>query len=117
PLAVPSSPTTPAFLFFFYLFGYLGHLHSFPTRRSSDLLSMGGVSFPPPASGVFVCWAHAEGYAALFHPIKSRDPQLLRIPLGIRDRKSTRLNSSHVKISYAVFCLKKKIYASTPISL
>src|SRR5690606_40407387 len=26
----------------------------------------------------------------------------------IRDRKSTRLNSSHVKISYAVFCLKKK---------
>src|SRR6266511_4263777 len=31
-------------------------------------------------------------------------------PLGPswRDRKSTRLNSSHVKISYAVFCLKKK---------
>src|SRR5690606_40133765 len=27
---------------------------------------------------------------------------------GARDRKSTRLNSSHVKISYAVFCLKKK---------
>src|SRR5690606_40557992 len=27
---------------------------------------------------------------------------------GDRDRKSTRLNSSHVKISYAVFCLKKK---------
>src|SRR5690606_41799136 len=27
---------------------------------------------------------------------------------GRRDRKSTRLNSSHVKISYAVFCLKKK---------
>src|SRR5690554_7598999 len=26
------------------------------------------------------------------------------------DRKSTRLNSSHVRISYAVFCLKKKIY-------
>src|SRR5690606_11370368 len=47
---------------------------------SVDSLSIGGVSFPPPASGVFVCWAHAEGYAALFHPIKSRDPQLLRIP-------------------------------------
>src|SRR5207249_8253221 len=28
--------------------------------------------------------------------------------LGARDRKSTRLNSSHVSISYAVFCLKKK---------
>src|SRR5690349_23536960 len=32
-----------------------------------------------------------------------RDLLLLR-----RDRKSTRLNSSHVEISYAVFCLKKK---------
>src|SRR5437868_15525981 len=30
-----------------------------------------------------------------------------RVPGG-RDRKSTRLNSSHVSISYAVFCLKKK---------
>src|SRR3712207_8324803 len=28
--------------------------------------------------------------------------------LGLRDRKSTRLNSSHANISYAVFCLKKK---------
>src|SRR3712207_7534862 len=35
------------------------------------------------------------------------------------DRKSTRLNSSHANISYAVFCLKKKIrqaYLSTPIT-
>src|SRR5437868_11905532 len=30
------------------------------------------------------------------------------------DRKSTRLNSSHVSISYAVFCLKKKTYKQTP---
>src|SRR5690606_42058154 len=30
------------------------------------------------------------------------------LPLMPEDRKSTRLNSSHVKISYAVFCLKKK---------
>src|SRR5690606_41421677 len=29
-------------------------------------------------------------------------------PAGSKDRKSTRLNSSHVKISYAVFCMKKK---------
>src|SRR5437773_10895694 len=29
-------------------------------------------------------------------------------PHGARDRKSTRLNSSHITISYAVFCLKKK---------
>src|SRR5436305_5200287 len=30
------------------------------------------------------------------------------VQLPVRDRKSTRLNSSHVRISYAVFCLKKK---------
>src|SRR5690554_7786782 len=29
-------------------------------------------------------------------------------PILLKDRKSTRLNSSHVRISYAVFCLKKK---------
>src|SRR5256885_11823870 len=33
-----------------------------------------------------------------------------------RDRKSTRLNSSHLVISYAVFCLKKKSKRSDPIS-
>src|SRR5690554_7626586 len=32
--------------------------------------------------------------------------------IGDQDRKSTRLNSSHVRISYAVFCLKKKIYTT-----
>src|SRR5690349_24222002 len=32
------------------------------------------------------------------------------------DRKSTRLNSSHVEISYAVFCLKKKIGPNAPCS-
>src|SRR2546430_13459917 len=31
-----------------------------------------------------------------------------KVPLAPRDRKSTRLNSSHSQISYAVFCLKKK---------
>src|SRR3712207_8350206 len=30
------------------------------------------------------------------------------VPVDLRDRKSTRLNSSHANISYAVFCLKKK---------
>src|SRR5690554_7642677 len=33
---------------------------------------------------------------------------LERVDLEVEDRKSTRLNSSHVRISYAVFCLKKK---------
>src|SRR5690242_21111203 len=41
-----------------------------------------------------------------------RDTQcaVLRVLDGLLDRKSTRLNSSHMSISYAVFCLKKKIY-------
>src|SRR5690606_41779950 len=37
-----------------------------------------------------------------------RNQGVPRVLTGV-DRKSTRLNSSHVKISYAVFCLKKKI--------
>src|SRR6266496_5131829 len=35
---------------------------------------------------------------------------------GQQDRKSTRLNSSHVEISYAVFCLKKKIKYNTDLT-
>src|SRR5947209_14436590 len=35
-------------------------------------------------------------------------PQPPRLGLAVADRKSTRLNSSHANISYAVFCLKKK---------
>src|SRR2546430_6965519 len=38
--------------------------------------------------------------------LKKRSPS--RCPSRRRDRKSTRLNSSHSQISYAVFCLKKK---------
>src|SRR2546427_10920971 len=43
------------------------------------------------------------------------DPEVCRVPvkswggsIRMKDRKSTRLNSSHSQISYAVFCLKKK---------
>src|SRR6266498_4636566 len=36
------------------------------------------------------------------------DSPASRHTMSVRDRKSTRLNSSHVRISYAVFCLKKK---------
>src|SRR5690606_40759973 len=38
-----------------------------------------------------------------------RSIRLQTSKFAAQDRKSTRLNSSHVKISYAVFCLKKKI--------
>src|SRR3989442_10277361 len=37
------------------------------------------------------------------------------VPPALVDRKSTRLNSSHVRISDAVFCLKKKRFAASPI--
>src|SRR5256885_12266994 len=40
--------------------------------------------------------------------LASRGEHDLGNPVGRRDRKSTRLNSSHLVISYAVFCLKKK---------
>src|SRR5690349_24736095 len=44
---------------------------------------------------------------ALWDP-KRRILLAARDRFGMKDRKSTRLNSSHVEISYAVFCLKKK---------
>src|SRR5438067_4894604 len=43
--------------------------------------------------------------------LQARDPATgapIATILNLKDRKSTRLNSSHVSISYAVFCLKKK---------
>src|SRR2546428_7039039 len=40
-------------------------------------------------------------------PVGSWD-EATELPAALRDRKSTRLNSSHDQISYAVFCLKKK---------
>src|SRR5690554_852479 len=41
-------------------------------------------------------------------PIITGTQDTVRVLRGTADRKSTRLNSSHVRISYAVFCLKKK---------
>src|SRR3712207_7979917 len=79
----------------------------FPTRRSSDLDGRPG---DEPARGLSPLSARA-GRA---RP-QGRVPQGAgRVaegrlhPRAHRDRKSTRLNSSHANISYAVFCLKKK---------
>src|SRR3712207_5323033 len=71
-------------------------------------LPFGGTS-PFQASVVFVArhtfqdmkWGTKE-------PIPFRDSELYMVRLRALDRKSTRLNSSHANISYAVFCLKKK---------
>src|SRR5438034_8780546 len=49
----------------------------------------------------------AEGPAVLLVPPGPRPPRRSSAEAGT-DRKSTRLNSSHTVISYAVFCLKKK---------
>src|SRR5437879_8088105 len=70
----------PAFFFSFYRPHRV--LHSFPTRRSSD----------PRVT-------HADDFGLC----SCLDDEVIQ-----GDRKSTRLNSSHRCISYAVFCLKKK---------
>src|SRR5699024_12389629 len=79
---------------FFCVSAALRDLHSFPTRRSSDL---GGIGRFSPSS--------TEGRVLLATTDSGWDRLL---PSRFRDRKSTRLNSSHVSSSYAVFCLKKK---------
>src|SRR5690625_5556139 len=61
-------------------------MNSFPTRRSSDLVEPRGLGGGGDGGG---CARTAAAIAPA-------------------DRKSTRLNSSHVAISYAVFCLEKK---------
>src|SRR3712207_8085465 len=47
----------------------------------------------------------------VLRPVRAAGRGRARAHVGPRDRKSTRLNSSHANISYAVFCLKKKTYA------
>src|SRR5438874_9746567 len=49
-----------------------------------------------------------DGFAGLAAGQSRQAQSVLRAGLPRGDRKSTRLNSSHVEISYAVFCLKKK---------
>src|SRR5690606_41736418 len=94
-------------------------LLSFPTRRSSDLTPEGGPrgrhalvlqptnteSPPPHAPDRPRHRNHRPGMEEGQPRGRDRLRGAGRAPA---DRKSTRLNSSHVKISYAVFCLKKK---------
>src|SRR2546430_3999274 len=57
---------------------------------------------------------HGDESWAPRRPAQRIDPpgQVVDTLRGATDRKSTRLNSSHSQISYAVFCLKKKIISS-----
>src|SRR5205809_785227 len=82
--------------------------HSFPTRRSSDL------KYPmetvpdethdhPHHRGLWFTHGDVNGY-----DFWGNEPSEHNAKAGKVDRKSTRLNSSHGYISYAVFRLKKK---------
>src|SRR3989442_9976457 len=66
----------------------------------------------PPRSTLFPYTTLFRSDDAIEMPIRSGEGAAVnrRAASGtLTDRKSTRLNSSHVRISYAVFCLKKKI--------
>src|SRR5207245_10457223 len=95
-------------------------LHAFPTRRSSDLDPVGGhgwvragrmavaahtsiIGFP--TEGVWP--SHTLAGLCLRAPACYKRTHRPGGTMSRRDRKSTRLNSSHGSISYAVFCLKK----------
>src|SRR5688572_31794662 len=80
-----------------------------PYRVMADLRDLGNKCTCP--SRKFPCkhvlallWLNAESIV----PFPPADT-----PVWVRDRKSTRLNSSHSQISYAVFCLKKKKKTTT----
>src|SRR5947209_13575831 len=94
-------------VFFFYRSVVLRDLHSFPTRRSSDLY---GDVLPLLVSfdDRLVVFGSGDEVALDFDPSKLPPTPKGWVRDYFLDRKSTRLNSSHANISYAVFCLKKK---------
>src|SRR5436190_13482268 len=98
----PSLATSFLWSFFFFMTRPPPGSTLFPYRRSSDL------------AAIVARLARATSEALDTPALRQRYLELgLRVPppevaLTQRDRKSTRLNSSHTVISYAVFCLKKK---------
>src|SRR5690606_41590385 len=101
-------------IYFSHVYPDHRYLHSFPTRRSSDLhrrlqvRNTHGHHVRDPAAEAKTDDPHVSRAARVgFQVIVSRY-EIFKHLVPVTDRKSTRLNSSHVKISYAVFCLKKK---------
>src|SRR5207245_9202293 len=89
------------------------YLHSFPTRRSSDLEArqLRQAEREDDDAAREHGAEHGDGLPvprALRERTGEGRGQRERHQIAARDRKSTRLNSSHGSISYAVFCLKKK---------
>src|SRR5690606_7295363 len=66
-----------------------------------------GVSDYPPRDPLVGQSRFFKRYRTFIHTV-DQDADNFAHVFAVEDRKSTRLNSSHVKISYAVFCLKKK---------
>src|SRR5699024_12631643 len=97
--------------------GAIPNLNSFPTRRSSDLASPTVMNYTPDKAVIGGETATIQQpkyeYVVTYSPNKKnarrQKAEIKFIDVDDnKDRKSTRLNSSHVSISYAVFCLKKK---------
>src|SRR5690606_40452373 len=82
------------------------------TKRCRDYYSVEAVTKTDEIFPADVSTSYTYGYLGLSGPFEPL--RLLGVPgrtgfnISLKDRKSTRLNSSHVKISYAVFCLKQK---------
>src|SRR5437588_9411969 len=93
-LCVPFSHRPFVLFFFFLMIRRPPRSTLFPSRRSSDLAVR--------RTDVF-------HYLYFLRAVQHRHPDR-----RTEDRKSTRLNSSHTVISYAVFCLKKKTEKSMP---
>src|SRR5207244_10591748 len=111
-------PSSLSPLPFLHSYGPLLSLPSFPTRRSSDLITHSSLA----RSLVDSSFAHHVVERFSTRPFSCPasvfiSPPTRRPPSGslssTSDRKSTRLNSSHQIISYAVFCLKKKTTTNT----
>src|SRR5690348_17906578 len=89
--------------FVFHCYRAPRDLPSFPTRRSSDLFDVlveqNRQQEAEDETGEDEEEREDDGVTQI--DLEAEDPEQL-------DRKSTRLNSSHPSISYAVFCLKKK---------
>src|SRR3712207_7042215 len=81
----------------------------FPYTTLFRSLPFGTLFSPSPTASCVEYWSVLPPSEKLVqeHGHEEQDAEHEDYP-GARDRKSTRLNSSHANISYAVFCLKKK---------
>src|SRR5690625_5903222 len=75
-------------------------------QNAAEVMPYIGGADNPYRSRVMAAIAAGDGHALGTYCAHAVNAALCRA--GFKDRKSTRLNSSHVAISYAVFCLKKK---------